>query len=98
MSQTAQTTSKIRVPSRKSMTPAKYKKLPPEMKRLYNQKARAENKAFDAMILKSRTAANEKTANALVDIVAQNPRLEHEIVHNWLTRHNYRVVDSDTGE
>lgn len=95
--QTTPTPSKIRVPSTRTMTPEKYKALSPEVKRLYSKKARAANKAFDAMINKRNAANHEKLARSLPGIIAQDLSVEWEIVHNFLRRTNQLLVPAESG-
>ena len=90
---TKNTSKSLRVPSRRSMTPEKYKALSPEMKRAYSKKANAENKAFDAKIDKSNLEDYIKFAKGLAKL-AENARfLEWEIVSNYLEREQKYLVD-----
>jgi hypothetical protein len=58
-----------RVPSRKSMTPEKYAKLPPPMRRAYDEKANAELQAIDDRIEKKRAKQARQSAEDLIELV-----------------------------
>ena len=85
----------MRVPSRRSMTPAKYKALSPEMKRAYTKKANAENAAFDAKIEKRNLEDYKQFAEGLAKLAANARFLEGEIIRSYLEREGKYLVSRE---
>ena len=86
---------KTRIPSVCQMTPEKYEALSPEMKRAYLKKGEARAKALEEKGAKRIVALNQSFCDSLVLLVATNPRLEWEIVHNYCGRNKKMLVERD---
>jgi hypothetical protein len=86
-----------RVPSRKSMTPARYKALSPLMRRAYDQKAKIEMDEFDRKMLARQAANNKRIVDALVESVAMAPHIEWEVVSNYLSRTGQLLISDPKG-
>ncbi len=56
-------------------------------------KWKARSARIDAQIIKHNIQNNEAMAFGIVELVAKNPRIEWEIVHNYLTRNNRVMID-----
>ena len=65
----------------------------PTAAQIARQKARLER--LDALIAKRNAANHEALALALPALIAKNPRVEFEIVSNYLRRNNKYMVDRD---
>lgn len=83
-----------RVPSRKNMTPEKYVKLPPPMRRAYDEKATAELQAIDDRIEKKRTKQARQSAEDLIELVLKNDYVASRVTVRWLEKNNRHMVDN----
>ena len=87
-----------KVPSRKDMTPEKYKALSPAMKRAYDKKCKAEFKAWDERVIATRMKEHEQLALSLIEIVAKDRYIESMIIKNFLDRTNQCLMDRDEAD
>lgn len=92
----SQTTNPTTIPAfMRRMTPEKYKAMSKDARRAYDRKVKAHTDAMEANIDQRNAEANKNLAFGIAKLIADNPRIEWEIVSTYLERTGQVLVNGD---